>query len=117
MSIHVDYAEDRTWCRKRLRYTFRMVELMSSNGATTYRRKKQHHTHSLYTKADHKHKYAACLIRSTTLGTEHLALGGRCSVCGQQRVTKFFVLEDGLVVGPEQFRAKYPGLPIYDAQK
>lgn len=89
----------------------------SPDGITPYRKKRKSNTSRASAKADHKHKYVACLIRSTALGTEHLALGGRCSVCGQQRVTKFFVLEDGLVLGPEQIRAKYPGLPIYDAQK
>lgn len=89
---------------------------MSSNDITPYRKKKMHHTCSLCTKVDHKHKYVACLIRSTTLGGERLALGKRCSVCGQLRVTKFFMLEGGFVLGPKQIRAKYPGLHIYDAQ-
>ena len=86
------------------------------NNTMRYRKKKRSNTSSSGVKADHKHSYVACLIRSHAFDTEHLALGKRCSVCGKLKVTKFFMLDDGFVLGPGQIRAKFPGLPIYDAQ-
>ena len=85
-------------------------------GRPRYRKKRKSNTSSADAKSDHKHSYVACLIRSYIFDTEHLALGKRCSVCGKLRVTKHFILDDGFALGPEQIRAKFPGLPIYKAQ-
>ncbi len=86
------------------------------NDTMRYRKKKKSNTSSADAKSDHKHSYVACLIRSYVFDTEHLALGKWCSACGKLKVTRYFILDDGLVLGPEQIRAKFPGLPIYDAQ-
>ena len=81
-----------------------------------YRKKKKSNTSSSDAKSDHKHNYVACLICSYIFDTEHLALGKRCSVCGKPKVTRHFILDDGFVLGSEQIRAKFPGLPIHESQ-
>lgn len=86
------------------------------NDAMRYRKKKKSNTSSSDAKSDHKHNYVACLIRSYILDTEHLVLGKRCAVCGKLKVTKHFILDDGFVLGAEQIRSKFSGLPIYEAQ-
>ena len=86
------------------------------NDTMRYRKKKKSNTSSSVVKSDHKHNYVACLIRSYIFDTEHLALGKRCSACGKLKVTKHFILDGGFVLGPEQIRAKFPGLPIHESQ-
>lgn len=82
---------------------------------TRHRKKRRSSVSKASVKTDHKHKYVACLLRSAPYGREHLAMGKRCSVCGKMSVSKYFVLEKGFVLGPEQLRKKYPGLPVYEA--
>ena len=84
------------------------------NDTMRYRKKKKSNTSSSDAKSDHN--YVACLIRSYIFDTEHLALGKRCSVCGKPKVTRHFILDDGFVLGSEQIRAKFPGLPIHESQ-
>lgn len=101
--------------RPLLRY-LKEVLMDYENDTMRYRKKKKSNTSSSEARSDHKHNYVACLIRSYIFDTEHLALGKRCSVCGKLKVTQHFILDAGFVLGPEQIRVKFPGLPIYEAQ-
>ena len=65
------------------------------NDTMRYRKKKKSNTSSSDAKSDHKHNYVAC---------------------GKPKVTRHFILDDGFVLGSEQIRAKFPGLPIHESQ-